>query len=265
MPIIAPSPRHLRLRRPFGVAVPALAALLLASCASMRAEEVDPVVTNAIAGATATDLPAAESYWQGRYTADPANRDNAYNYAEVLLRLDRLTQAIAVLQRATLAFPEDREIMAAYGKALARNGDFTNALTIIRRAQDPTLPDWTLLAAEAAILDQTGDHAQARILYGQAIQLAPNQASLYSNLGMSYVLTGQLDLAEQNLRRAAAMPTADSRVRQNLALVLGLQGRFEEAEAIARQELSPEQAEANMAYLRAMLGSNDAWTRLQQG
>ncbi len=78
---------------------------------------------------------------------------------------------------------------------------------------------------------------------------------------MSFLLTGDLVTAEQYLRHATTPPTADSRVRQNLALVLGLQGRFAEAEAIARQELSPAQAEANMAYLRAMLGGEDAWTR----
>jgi Flp pilus assembly protein TadD len=42
-------------------------------------------------------------------------------------------------------------------------------------------------------------------------------------------------------------------VRQNLALVVGLQGRFAEAETIARAELPPEEAAANVAYLRQML------------
>jgi Flp pilus assembly protein TadD len=141
----------------------------------------------------------------------------------------------------------------------------SEALTIIRRAQQPDRPDWRLLSAEAAILDQLGDVALARTLYNQAIDLAPGEASLLSNLAMSFVLGGDLPHAEQLLRQAVALPTADSRVRQNLALVVGLQGRFEEAEAIARRELSPEQAEANIAYLRAMLASPDAWTQLAEG
>ena len=44
-------------------------------------------------------------------------------------------------------------------------------------------------------------------------------------------------------------------MRQNLALVVGLQGRFAEAEKIARADLSPEEAAANVAYLRQMLAS----------
>ena len=61
------------------------------------------------------------------------------------------------------------------------------------------------------------------------------------------------------MRPASQAPGADSRVRQNLALVVGLQGRFDEAEAIARNEMSPDQANANVAYLRAMLAQQNAY------
>jgi hypothetical protein len=50
--------------------------------------------------------------------------------------------------------------------------------------------------------------------------------------------------------------------RQNLALVVGLQGRFPEAEQIARRELSPQQADANVAYLRGMLSQQNSWQKL---
>ena len=49
------------------------------------------------------------------------------------------------------------------------------------------------------------------------------------------------------------------RIRQNLALVLGLQGKFKEADAIARQELDPAQAETNVAYLKSMLSQTNTW------
>ena len=65
------------------------------------------------------------------------------------------------------------------------------------------------------------------------------------------------------VRTASSQPGADSRVRQNLALVVGLQGRFEEAEQIARQELSPDQAQANVTYLRGMLAQQNAWNQLK--
>jgi Flp pilus assembly protein TadD len=79
-----------------------------------------------------------------------------------------------------------------------------------------------------------------------------------SNLGLSYALSKNLPEAETTLKRAAAGRSADRRVRQNLALVVGLQGRFAEAEAIARADLPAEEAAANVAYLRQMLSQQNA-------
>jgi Flp pilus assembly protein TadD len=46
-------------------------------------------------------------------------------------------------------------------------------------------------------------------------------------------------------------------VRQNLGLVVGLQGRFPEAEAIVKADLPPDEAAANVAYLKQMLSRKD--------
>jgi Flp pilus assembly protein TadD len=108
-----------------------------------------------------------------------------------------------------------------------------------------------------------GHAKEARDLYRKALELKPDEPSVLSNLGMSYLLEGDLRTAESYLRSAADKPAADSRVRQNLALVVGLQGRFDEAEQIASAELSPEQAEANVAYLRQMLSQQNSWKQLK--
>jgi Flp pilus assembly protein TadD len=69
--------------------------------------------------------------------------------------------------------------------------------------------------------------------------------------------------AESTLRRASAQAGADTRVRQNLALVVGLQGRIAEAETIARVDLRLEGSAANVTYLQKMLAQQNGWT--QQG
>ena len=64
-------------------------------------------------------------------------------------------------------------------------------------------------------------------------------------------------------RAAAAQPGADARIRQNLALVVGLQGRFDEAKSIATSVLSPDEAQANTAYLKQMLSQRNTWSELR--
>jgi Flp pilus assembly protein TadD len=46
-------------------------------------------------------------------------------------------------------------------------------------------------------------------------------------------------------------------VRQNLALVVGLQGRLAEAESIVKADRPPEEAAANVAYLKRLLSRKD--------
>jgi Flp pilus assembly protein TadD len=168
------------------------------------------------------------------------------------------------MRKMVIHYPTDNEILAAYGKALASAGQLNEALNAVRRAQRPESPDWKLLSAEGAILDQLGKPDEARAMYRKALDVAPNQPSVLSNLGMSYVLANDLRSAETYLRKANSLPGADSRVRQNLALVVGLQGRFEEAEQIASAELPPDAAKENIDYLRQMLAQQNSWAALKQ-
>ena len=83
---------------------------------------------------------------------------------------------------------------------------------------------------------------------------------------MSFALQGNLKEAERVLRAANAAPRANSepRLRQNLALVVGLQGRFDEASSIASKDLPQDQVEANMAYLQKMLSQPNTWQQLSE-
>lgn len=209
------------------------------------------------------ELHGAASSLGQAYARNPNDKGTALRYANVLQMNGQADQALAVMRKLAITYSKDRDVLAAYGKALAGAGQFEPALDAVRRAQTPEYPDWKLLSAEGAILDQLGQAAGARELYRKALDLKPNEPSILSNLGMSYLLEGDLKTAETYMRSAAGSPGADSRVRQNLALVVGLQGRFQEAENIASQELSPEQAQANVAYLRGMLAQQNAWSQLK--
>ncbi|MEP1932004.1 MAG: tetratricopeptide repeat protein [Roseibium sp.] len=196
---------------------------------------------------------AAVSKWGKAYEKDRKNRAAVLGYSNALSQNGQMPQAMAVLRSGVIAHPKDREISSAYGKVLAMNGRFDEALRVLKGAQRPDMPDWKLMSAQAAIYDQMGSHGDARNLYKQALKIQPDDPSLLNNLGLSYLLSDELPDAEYTLRRAATLPGADSRVRQNLALVLGIQGKYDEAIQVAKAELDPRQAEANVAYLRTMM------------
>ena len=245
------------------------AALILVVSVAGCAKSPDTVTTGSIgnkpiATMNQGELSSSVSSYQAAYERNPKDKRTGLTFAQLLSTSGRSDQALAVMRKLAIAHPEDRDVLAAYGKAQAGAGDLRGALDSITRAQRPEAPDWRLLSAEGAIHDQMGNRKKARSLYRKALEMQPEEASILSNLGMSYVLAGDLRTAEQYLQSASTAQGADSRIRQNLALVVGLQGRFAEAETIARRELSPTQAEANLKYLRAMLGQRDDWKALDK-
>ena len=187
------------------------------------------------------------------YRTRPYDAEAAIRYAHALRAIGQRAQAAAVLEQASIRDPKNTTLLGAYGRALADTGNYSQALEVLNRAHTPDQPDWRILSVQGAVLDQMGRHEEARRYYASALRLAPDEPSVLSNLGLSYALSKDLKQAEATLRRATADGRIDPRVRQNLALVVGLQGRFAEAETIARADLPPEEAAANVAYLRQML------------
>jgi Flp pilus assembly protein TadD len=153
-------------------------------------------------------------------------------------------------------------LLGAYGRALAGVGRYSQALDVLGRAHTPDNPDWRILNAQGAVLDQLDRHADAQRYYSNALKIVPNEPSILSNLGLSYALAKDLKRAETTLRRAVAQTGADAKARQNLALVVGLQGRFAEAEQIARADLPEDEAAANVSYLRQMLAQQNRWKKM---
>lgn len=193
-----------------------------------------------------------------RYRANPKDPDLALRYGQALRTNGQRSQAVAVLEQATIVHPGNRQLLAAYGRALADNGNFQRAFDVLTRAHTPDNPDWRILSVQGTTLDQLGRHDEARRYYASALKIMPDQPSVLSNLGLSYVLSKDLPKAESTLRRAYGSAGADARVRQNLGLVVGLQGRFAEAESIVRADLPPDEAAANVAYLKQMLSRKEA-------
>jgi Flp pilus assembly protein TadD len=227
-------------------------------------------VTASIAGPS-TALPSTDqgrrqftAEWGHRFDADPGNKANALNYASGLRSLTEYAQAVAVLQQAAVKHPNDLDILGAYGKALADDGRLRQAADVLSNAHTPEHPNWTILSAQGVVADQMGNHAAAQSYYQAALKIVPGEPSVLSNLGLSYALDKNLSLAEQTMQQAVASPRADARVRQNFALVLALEGKFTDAEAMEGRDLSPTDAAANVAQIRQMIAQSNTWRDIQK-
>src|SRR3954463_13946778 len=214
-------------------AVTAMLAAGLGGCKTMADITGSITPSKAEASPEADPRRATEVYGE-RYRANPRDADAALRYGQALRATGQRAQAVAVLEQASIAHSTNKALLSAYGRALADNGSFKQAFDVLGRAHSPDNPDWRILSVQGTALDQMGRHEEARRYYASALQIAPDEPSVLSNLGLSYVLSRELPKAEETLRRAYASTRADARVRQNLGLVVGLQGRFAEAEGIVK-------------------------------
>ena len=242
-----------------------LAMLALAGCQSNKTafNDSDTLVTGSTEPASLKDTAAAGQRWQ----KDPGNMKLGLAYAAQLKALDQTSQQLDVLRTLAERNPQDQKFQIYYGKQLAEAGQAEAASAVLGKAVSDGNTDWKVLNAMGSTLDQQGKYAEARQYYDRALAAKPGEVGVLNNLGMSYALEGNLPKAEQTLREASALPAAAkvTRLRQNLALVVGLQGRFDEARKIASADLPPDQVEANMTYLQTMLSQPNTWQKLQQG
>src|SRR5256714_6065877 len=250
-------PHPSRLARLLACTSTLILALGLGSCQTSGLADITGSIDEKADAGRASDPRRDADLYQERYRADPKDADAALKFGKALRASGQRAQAVAVLEQATIAHPGNKLLLAAYGRALADNGNFQQAFDVLGRAHSPDDPDWRLLSAQGATLDQLGRYEEARQYYASALRIAPDEPSVLSNLGMSYVLSKELPKAEETLRRAQATGRADARVRQNLALAVGLQGRFAEAETIVKADLPADEAAANVAYLKQMLNRKD--------
>jgi len=258
--IVSSYPKPAELMRRFApVALAAVLSITATACQTTSPTETTGSFAMASPPPGQTDWRRSADGWGERYRANPSDPEAAVNYAQALRGNGQRAQAVAVLEQASLHNPKHMGVLGAYGRALADVGNYKQALEVLNRAHAPDRPDWRILSVQGAVLDQMGRHDEAQRYYATALRIVPDEPSVLSNLGLSYALAKDLVRAEATLRRAAAQSRLDPRVRQNLALVVGLQGRFAEAEGIAQADLPSDEAATNVAYLRQMLAQQNGW------
>jgi Flp pilus assembly protein TadD len=252
------------------------AAFSLAACATSRTPEeqalaqdltdrgsIVPASQQEREAIRSQDLLTQAAFWAEAHELNPADREAAIELSRVLRRIGQSQRAATVARQAMALYPDDIDLHYVYGAALTEGGRGAVAIESLSRVSAARPTDWRVFNILGVAYEQAGMRPQSREQYRQALALAPGEAAVLSNLALSFAFDGDAAQAERLLREAMARPQADATVRQNLALVIALQGRFDEAEAMARVDVSPQTAEANMAYVRAMLTTGRRWDAIR--
>jgi len=204
---------------------------------------------------SAPDAIGAVAQWSAAYAKNPQDPKTALGYAMSLKAVGSRDRALEVLTGVYRANPGNGEIAAELGRLALEMDRLDIAQQTLKVAEAQGVRDWKTLSAQGTLRAKKGQHAEAQQYFLAALQEQPDAVSVINNLALSYALDGKAAKSEELLRKAVASGHDDKRVRQNLALVLGLQGKFDEARQVASVDMTDQEAKSSMSYLRNMLSS----------
>lgn len=255
-----------RVRR-FGVGLLLASAITLSACAK-KDERPDDLPTDPNAtGSVENQQKSLENTqrWAKYWEKNPNDIGGALSYAAHLRAIGSNDQALAVVRKTTMNNPENPQILEAYGKQLASVGQLPEASKVLYKAIAIGKPTWQLYSLQGTVLDRMGNHTEAQNMYGSALKLSPDNTTIMNNKAMSHALSGDPKTAEKILRGAVAKSddASSERLRQNLALMLGLQGKFDEARAVLAKVLPAHLVKSNMAYIKKMISQPNTWKQIQ--
>ncbi len=251
------------LRRSALVALSAVA-LGLGGCAGSSSDLASDLLGNPqqpkpaateVAEVPQSDLEKATQYWGEKFSKSPNTLEYALNYARNLKAMGRKREALAALQHASNYHAQNREFAGEYGRLALELDQVQTAKQVLAFADDPSKPDWRVISARGAVMAKEGNAKDSIRMFERALVLSNRNPSVVNNLAMAYALDGRPADSERLLREAAAKGDS-AKVQKNLALVLGLQGKYDEAQVVGGRVLDQTTVAEDTKLVRKIVGIN---------
>jgi len=167
--------------------------------------------------------------------------------AQLYADVDRGAQAVKVLQEARDKFPADDSIVFELGAVYDKQKKFPDAEATFKQLLSRDADNAPALNYLGYMLAERGERLDESVtLLKKALQIDPDNGSYLDSLGWAYFKADKLDLAEDNLRRAADQLKTNSVIQDHYGEVLFKLGRFDDAIA---------------AWTRALAGDGDSINR----
>ncbi len=186
----------------------------------------------------------------GRLARDPRDVDSLLDAGRASLDLGDIDAAIGFYERAGALAPGNPRAKAGLAGAYVLRGDPFTAITLFREAeQGGAAIDPARLADRGLAYDMVGDNQSAQQYYREALAQAPNDETA-RRMALSQAISG--DRRGMEVTLSPLLQKQDKAGWRTRAFGLAILGHNDEAEAIARQSLPADKANAMNAYLRYM-------------
>ena len=167
--------------------------------------------------------------------------------AQVYADANRGQQAVKLLQDAQAKFPSDTSIAFELGAVLEKQKRYADAEAAFQHVLSRQPDNAPALNYLGYMLAERGERLDESVGYlKKALAIDPDNGSYLDSLGWAYFKEDKLDLAADNLKRAADQLTTNSVIQDHYGDVLFKLGRYDEAIT---------------AWTRALAGDSDSIDR----
>jgi len=201
------------------------------------------------------NLADAAQVYRRAMSADPYSPLPPAALGDTLRRLGHYDEAEQVYRGVLERNPYSGMALQGYGILLIELKQPDSAIAALTPAVDEDAADHRVYNVLGIAYDALGDHTQAQNQYLAGLAIAPGSGSLRNNIALSMVLQERYDAAIDQVQQLLTGTEKDEPYLHNLALIYGLAGRIERSSALLRQMLPEADVANNLAYyqnLRAM-------------
>jgi Flp pilus assembly protein TadD len=147
--------------------------------------------------------------------------------------------------------PPTAETLHALARLCAADGQDNRCEQVLRQilTKYPTFMPAYVDLAELQVRQRRLDDALGTL--EAASKISAHDPVVLNDQGMCRLIKGEYDKAFEAFSKASALQPNNSRYRGNMALALGMLGRYDESFSLYEQVLSPADAHANLAVLCA--------------
>ena len=150
--------------------------------------------------------------------------------ARAYVDANRGPQAVRILQEAQVRFPADPAPSFELGAMLEKQKKYVDAESAFRQALQRDPQHAPTLNYLGYMLAERGERLTESVGYiKKALEIEPNNGSYLDSLGWAYFKDGQLELAEEQLKKAATQLTTNAVIHDHYGDVLFKMGRVQEA------------------------------------
>ena len=175
----------------------------------------------------------------------------AFEKAITLLKQGARDEAESLCREMVQHFPGDANFIALLGSILARKGNLEESVAALSRAVSIAPGNPNAQADLGTALLNLGRAEEALPHLEKARLTRPADASLLSKLAGAYQQTGNIDSANEVMAEAASLSPSQAKLDE--ATRLFVQGKFREAEELAKELVRENPQDVNAALLLARL------------